>query len=168
MAYAKDLEPTPTLRTSSRELEHDQGLDADVAAYTGCSPQSLRILASFVIQQASRHALDLPGFAPQLNSAQTSCEQIHTLSDLARSRREGASLLDRLLTLLVEPEARTYRSMAPYALAQSWEASREPLRGKQLAAFLWVLIKKSSIVTRRIEEKVIRTLECDCFQLLAD
>jgi len=169
VAYAKDLESTPTLKTSP--IDDQPAVKQEILpspAYTGCSLQSLRFLASFIIHQASSHSLDLAGFFPQLALAQTSCEKIHILTALARSKQEGAHLLDHFLTLLVEPEARSYRSMAPCALAQSWESSPETLRGRNLAAFLWVLIKNSSVATRRIEEKVLRSVEFDCFQLLVD
>ncbi len=167
MAYTNDLAVTPALKTGPMDHQHRQKSNAP-AVYTGCSLQSLRFLASFIIRHASTHSLELSDFSAHLNPTQTSCEKITTLTAMARSKQEGARLFDQLLTLLVEPEARVYRNMAPYALAQSWESSSEPLRGRNLAAFLWVLIKNRSAVTQRIEEKVLSALELDCFQLLAE
>lgn len=166
MAYQKGLYPTPTLPGHIPKPQTQKPIPDP--AYRLCSPQSLRILATFIVHRASVQVLDLPQFSPHFSTTQTSCEQINILTALARTDTEGARIFNFLLTLLVEREARAYRTMTPWELAGQWKSSPELVRGRNLAAFLWVLIRNSSTVTRSIEEKVLRSLECDCFRLLTD
>lgn len=120
----------------------------------------LRLLAGFLI---CRYRADGASRTCWLDGAlcagAPACRALPRLVVLLRGSPAVRNELDRWFDRELGALAAAFEPLSPFELAALWARQREHLRGRRLAAFLWLLARRNDLPGRRLAARVARGLE---------
>jgi hypothetical protein len=119
----------------------------------------LRLLLGFLLRHGrpgpdGRHPL-----AGALGRGEPACRALPRLVALAHGAPAIRHELDRRLDRELRDAAAPFEPLSPFELAALWAERRHELRGRPLAALLWVVARRNDLPGRTLAARIARGVE---------
>lgn len=131
------------------------------AALAGCSAPSLRLLFTFLAVHDPRGVASALGDDARTAASSSACRLACRCVEASTRGAQPSRALHALLEHRLHHGAARFRGLGLFDLANLWSVEQRRLRGRHLAALLWVVASHPCPLFRRLEEAVVRRIDGD-------